>query len=53
MPFRSKKQQAFLEAHPEKVGGREKLKEWEKSTNFSQLPVRVRKRGKFSAKKET
>lgn len=38
MPFASKAQQRFLEAHPEKVGGREKLKEWEGATNFSSLP---------------
>jgi hypothetical protein len=38
LPFESKAQQGFLEAHPEKVGGRAKLKEWERSTDFSHLP---------------
>lgn len=38
MPFQSKAQQRFLEAHPEKVGGKGKLKEWESATNFSKLP---------------
>jgi hypothetical protein len=38
MPFLSKAQQRFLEAHPEKVGGREKLKEWEQATDFQHLP---------------
>ena len=40
MPFQSKAQQRFLEAHPEKVGGRGKLKEWEQATDFSKLPER-------------
>jgi len=38
MPFKSKAQQRFLEAHPEKVGGRGKLKEWEQATDFKKLP---------------
>jgi hypothetical protein len=38
MPFESKAQQGFLEAHPEKIGGRAKLKEWENATNFKSLP---------------
>ena len=38
MPFKSKAQQRFLEAHPEKVGGRRKLKEWEQATDFKSLP---------------
>jgi len=38
MPFQSKAQQRFLEAHPEKVGGRAKLREWESATNFKKLP---------------
>ena len=45
IPFKSKAQQGFLEAHPEKVGGRTKLKEWESATNFKTLPAKVRKRG--------
>lgn len=44
MPFASKAQQRFLEAHPEKVGGRGKLKEWEQSTNFSSLPDRKKRK---------
>ena len=43
MPFKSTAQQGFLEAHPEKIGGPEKLKEWEASTDFSQLPEHVAK----------
>lgn len=38
MPFKSVKQQRFLEAHPEKVGGKDRLKEWESATDFSSLP---------------
>jgi hypothetical protein len=40
MPFASKAQQRFLEANPDKVGGRGKLKEWEQATNFKSLPER-------------
>jgi hypothetical protein len=43
MPFESTAQQHFLEAHPEKIGGPEKLKEWEASTDFSKLPSHVPK----------
>ena|ERR1022692_687537 len=43
MPFKSVAQQGFLEAHPEKVGGKEKLKEWEHATDFSKLPKHVKK----------
>jgi hypothetical protein len=48
LPFESTAQQGFLEAHPEKVGGRAKLKEWEKATDFSHLPERknMAKKGK-------
>lgn len=38
MPFASKAQQRFLYAHPEKVGGKDKLKEWSAATDFSKLP---------------
>jgi len=38
MPFKSKAQQRFLYAHPEKVGGKKKLAEWASATNFSKLP---------------
>jgi hypothetical protein len=44
MPFQSVAQQRFLEAHPDKVGGRAKLKEWESATDFSSLP---KKKGKW------
>lgn len=40
MPFASKAQQRYLEANPDKVGGRGKLKEWEQATNFKTLPER-------------
>jgi hypothetical protein len=40
VPFQSKAQQRFLEAHPEKVGGKSKLKEWEGATDFKSLPER-------------
>lgn len=43
MPFKSKAQQRFLYAHPEKVGGKEKLKEWDQATDFSSLPEKRRK----------
>lgn len=36
MPFKSKAQQRFLEAHPEKLKG--KIGEWESSTDFKHLP---------------
>ncbi len=45
MPFASKAQQRFLEANPDKVGGRGKLKEWEKATNFKTLPERKKVSG--------
>lgn len=38
MPFQSKAQQRFLEAHPDKVGGKGKLREWEQATDFKKLP---------------
>jgi len=38
MPFASKAQQRFLHAHPEKVGGKQALSEWDKATDFSNLP---------------
>jgi hypothetical protein len=42
-PFASQLQQRFLHAHPEKVGGEAKLKEWDKATDFSHLPKRAKK----------
>ena len=46
MPFDSKAQQRFLHAHPEKVGGEAKLKEWDRATDFSNLPERKKKKKK-------
>jgi hypothetical protein len=41
-PFASMAQAGFLHAHPEKVGGAKKLKEWDAATNFSKLPKKVK-----------
>lgn len=49
MPFASKAQQRFLHAHPEKVGGVSKLKEWDAATDFKHLPER-RVAGKWMQK---
>jgi hypothetical protein len=38
MPFKSQAQRRFLYAHPEKVGGKEALKEWSNATDFDKLP---------------
>jgi hypothetical protein len=46
MPFKSKAQQGYLEAHPEKVGGKAKLKEWESATDFKKLPKKAPKKKK-------
>jgi hypothetical protein len=43
MPFVSQAQAAFLEHHPEKIGGKEKLKEWENATRGKHLPFRAQK----------
>jgi hypothetical protein len=43
-PFASQLQQKFLHANPEKVGGEAKLKEWDKSTDFSNLPKKAKKK---------
>jgi hypothetical protein len=48
LPFASKAQQRFLYAHPEKVGGKEKLKEWSAATNFSKIPQHVGKPSKMA-----
>lgn len=45
MPFKSKRQQRFLYAHPEKVGGKEKLQEWSDATDFKSLPEKKGLRG--------
>jgi len=42
MPFKSKAQQGFLATHPEKIGGWDKFKEWASSTNFKNLPKKVK-----------
>lgn len=41
MPFKSKAQQGYLYAHPEKVGGKKALAEWSADTDFSSLPEKV------------
>lgn len=43
-PFASIAQARFLHAHPEKVGGQSALDEWDKSTDFKNLPKK--KKGK-------
>lgn len=43
MPFKSKAQQRFLYAHPEKIGGKKALKEWSTATDFSKLPEKAKK----------
>ena len=40
MPFESQAQAAFLEHHPEKIGGEAALKEWEQATKGKKLPKR-------------
>jgi hypothetical protein len=52
MPFASKAQQRFLHAHPEKVGGEAKLKEWDSVTDFSSLPEKKKKPKLAYASKE-
>lgn len=52
MPFRSKAQQGFLEANPEKVGGKKKLAEWEQSTDYSNLPESLAQENKSPRKKK-
>ena len=46
MPFRSKKQQRYLAAHPEKIGGWSKFHEWASETNFKKLPEKAKKKEK-------
>jgi len=50
MPFESSAQQRFLYAHPEKVGGKEKLAEWSAATDFKNLPERKKKASGFGKK---
>lgn len=45
-PFKSKKQRRFLYANPEKVGGKEALKEWESKTPKN-IPESVKKKDKI------
>jgi hypothetical protein len=44
MPFKSEAQQRFAHANPEKFGGESKLAEWDRSTDFKNLPARAGKR---------
>ncbi len=53
MPFKSAAQQRFLYAHPEKVGGKEKLAEWSRATDFNNLPEHKRKASGLGRKKAT
>lgn len=41
-PFASMAQARFAHANPEKFGGENKLKEWDKATNFKSLPKKVK-----------
>ncbi len=41
MPFRSRAQAAYLEHHPEKIGGKAALEEWEEATKGHHLPERA------------
>lgn len=40
MSFESQAQAGFLEHHPEKIGGKAALKEWEQATKGKKLPKR-------------
>jgi hypothetical protein len=42
-PFASKSQAAFAHANPDKFRGEEKLKEWDRATDFKHLPKKVKK----------
>jgi hypothetical protein len=41
LPFKSKAEQRFAYAHPEKFGGETGLAEWSAATDFSHLPERA------------
>lgn len=41
MPFKSKAQQGFAYANPEKFGGKKGLAEWSGDTDFDSLPEKV------------
>jgi hypothetical protein len=38
VPFKSRAQQRFAYAHPDKFGGKAGLKEWSQATDFTSLP---------------
>ena len=42
-PFASARQARFAHANPSKFGGKAGLSEWDKSTDFSKIPERVKK----------
>jgi hypothetical protein len=42
-PFASELQAKFAHANPAKFGGKKGLEEWDKSTNFKNLPKKVKK----------
>lgn len=44
MPFKSKAEQRFAYAHPDKFGGQAGLKEWSAATDFSKLPEKKKKK---------
>lgn len=41
MPFKSKAQQGFAYANPDKFGGKKGLAEWSADTDFNSLPEKV------------
>lgn len=43
MPFKSKAQERFLAAHPEKIGGWSQFEEWARATDQKKLPKKVKK----------
>jgi hypothetical protein len=42
-PFASLAESRFAHANPSKFGGKAGLKEWDKSTDYSKIPKRVKK----------
>lgn len=42
-PFLSLQQSKLMHARPELIGGKKKLKEWERSTDYAHLPKKVKK----------
>jgi hypothetical protein len=50
LPFKSAAQQRFLEANPDKIGGADKLKEWESETDYANLPEHVPSKRKVKSK---